>query len=387
MNNQTTPVQIIERPPAKSAYLRRRHWWIVFSFFIFVAAPMAGSAIYLWLVAHDQYASSVGFSVRKEQSSPGLEIFGGITELAGSSSASDSDILYEFIKSQEMVSLVDREVNLVEIWSKPDYDPIFAYRIGGTIEDLQEQWEWLVNVSYDTTNSLLEVRALAFEPEDAEKITKAILEFSTSVINELSDIARSDTLRHTSEELEKSVEFLKGARQNVTEFRNRNQIVDPESDLQSQATVLGSLQGRLADSLIEVELLLGSTRDDDPRLEQGRRRVEVIRNQIEEERRKLGLGADGDGDGVFATIVGEYERLIVEREIAEQAYASSFVSHENSLAEARRQSRYLAAHIKPTLAQKSEYPRRWVTFSLISMFLFTIWSVFVLVFLILKDRR
>lgn len=374
------------RPPVGPARRRSRHKGVLLSFFLFVLAPALLSAGYLWIVAVDQYASTVGFSVRKEQTSPGIEFLGGITDLS-SSSASDSDILYKFIQSQELVDQLNEDIDLEGIWSFPENDPVFAFVPTGKIEDLLKHWHRMVQVDYDTSTSLLEIRVLAFKPEDARRISRAIFDRSSEMINELSDIARDDTLRYSRQELDETIEYLKATRQTVTEFRNRNQIVDPESDLQTQATLLGYLQSQLAETLIEVELLRGSTREDDPRLQQGRRRIDVIRDQIEEERQKLGFGTNASGEDVFANIVGEYERLIVEREIAEQAYASAFSAHEASLAEARRQSRYLAAHIKPTLAEKAEYPKRLTLLSLICLFTLTIWSIAVLVFFSLRDRR
>lgn len=373
-------------PPAGPSRMRKRHKGIIWSFVLFALLPALLCACYLWMIAEDQYASTVGFSVRKEQTSPAVEIFGGLTQIS-SSNSSDSDILYEFLQSQELVSQLQDEVDLATIWSRPEFDPVFAYRPDGTIEDLLDHWERMVQVTYDTTSGLLEIRVLAFRPEDATQIATALFDKSNILINELSDIAREDTLRSTRQDLDEAIEYLKETRETVTRFRNRNQLVDPEADLQTQATLLGSLQQGLAETLIEVELLRGETRANDPRLVQGLRRIEVIREQIEVERSKLGLGTNDSGDDAFAVIVGEYERLIVDREIAEQAYAAAFAEYERSLAEARRQSRYLAAHIKPTLAEKAEFPQRWIFFGIICVFLLTIWSIAVMVFFSVKDRR
>jgi capsular polysaccharide transport system permease protein len=363
-----------------------RHFAILASFVLFVLLPVSVAGIYLWARAADQYASTVGFSVRKEEASSAIELLGGITDLSGSSS-SDTDILYEFIQSQQLVAQIDQKIDLRKMWSKPENDPYFSYDASGTIEDLLDHWKSMVRISYDSGTGLMEIRSLAFDPDDAQKITTEVFEQSTAMINALSDVAREDTLRYTQQELDESVEQLKQARQVVTEFRNRNQLVDPEADLQSQATLLGSLQSQLAETLIEVEMLRGSTRADDPRLDQGSLRIEVIREQINEERKKLGFGSGEEGQTAFANIVGEYERLIVDREIAEATYAAARASHEASLAEARRQSRYLAAHVLPTRAEKSEYPERLVLLGLFSLFMVLIWSVCVLVYFSLKDRR
>ncbi len=61
--------------------------------------------------------------------------------------------------------------------------------------------------------------------------------------------------------MEESVERLKEAREAVTLFRNRNQIVDPAADLQSQMGILTSLQAELATTLIDLDILRQTTRE------------------------------------------------------------------------------------------------------------------------------
>lgn len=375
------------RPPAAPARPRRRHWLVLSTFLLCVVAPVAVAAWYLWSVADDQFASTVGFSVRKEETTSAVELLGGITELSGSSS-SDTDILYEFIQSQKLVSTLDAQLGLEEIWSKPVDDPVFAYDPEGTIEDLLSYWKRMVRVSYDTSGGLIEVRVLAFTAEDATRIAEGIFEESSKMINELSAIAREDAVSYARDELAASVERLKQAREAVTRFRNEKQIVDPTVDIQTQAGLLGTLQGQLAEALIEVDLLSDTARANDPRVAQAQRRVGVIQARIDEERRKLGISGDGsENREVFANIVGEYERLIVDREFAEQTYVSALAARDVAQAEALRKSRYLAAHVQPTLAERAEYPRREVMIGLFALFVFLVWAITLLVAYSLRDRR
>lgn len=349
-----------------------------------VVVPVAALAFYLWFVAANQFASTVGFSVRKEEVGSAVEILGGITELSGSSS-SDTDILYEYIQSQKMVSLLDEKLDLRSLWSKPEYDPVFAYDADGTIEDLIKYWERMVRIYYDSGSGLIEVRVLAFDAADAQAIAEGIFAESSDMINELSAVAREDAVRYARDELETAVERLKSAREAITRFRNDNRIVDPSVDLATQAGLLGTLQTQLAEALIDLDLLLATSQSADPRVVQAERRVEVIERRIEEERRKRGIS--GGSEETFSTLVGEYERLIVDREFAEQTYVSSLATRDASLAEARRQSRYLAAHIRPTLAERSLYPQRVTVLGLFALFMFMAWAIGTLVVYSLKDRR
>jgi capsular polysaccharide transport system permease protein len=111
----------------------------------------------------------------------------------------------------------------------------------------------------------------------------------------------------------------------------------------------------------------------------------VIEDRIAAERAVI--GANGTGGVAFADLVGEYERLQVDLEFAQQAYTTSLAAFDSARNEARRQSRYLAAHVRPTLAESSEYPDRIMQLATIAIFAFLIWSVLVLAVYSLRDRR
>lgn len=382
-------------PPVPPARLKRRHWVVAASFVLMVLLPVTASAWYLWTRAVDRYVSYIAFSVRTEETSSAFELLGGMAELSGSSSK-DTDILYQFIQSQELVARIDDAIDLRAIWSKPGYgwdeDPVFAYHPPGTIEDLTEYWNDMVSVYSDNGTGLLDLEVQAFTPEDAHLIAERIYAESSDMINELSAIARSDATRYAREELDQTIVTLKESREALTRFRNRTQIVDPTASIQGQMGLISSLQAQLAQTLIDLDLLRENVSENDPRIQQGERRVLAIERRIEEERRKLGIGtASADGEAApgsaFADLVGEYERLAVDREVAERSYTSALSTYESAIAEARRQSRYLAAHVKPTLAQAAVEPKRQTLVALIGIFCFLGWAMLVLTLTALRDRR
>ena len=363
-----------------------RHYAVLASFLLCVLLPLLVTGWYLYARAADQYASTVAFSVRTEEKSSALELLGGITELSGSSS-SDTDILYEYLQSQKLVADIQAAVDLRAVWSRPGSDPVFAFDATGTIEDLVDYWNRMVKIYYDDGAGLIEVRVLAFDPDDATRIAEALFAQSSEMINSLSTIAREDAIRYAREELDVAQERLRVARAEVTRFRNANQLVDPTVDLQTQAGLLGRLEAQLADALIELDLLALSTRADDPRVTTAQRRIEVIEERIAAERRKLGLAGDDGQADVYANLFGEYERLVVDREFAERSYISAQAAYDASLAEARRQSRYLAAYVRPTRAEDPRFPQRGMILGMSLLFLALLWSSIVLIFYAIKDRR
>lgn len=374
------------KPIAGPAKLERRHRGVMLSFLLLVLLPVAATAFYLWVVAKDQYASTVAFSIRKGELSSSLDLLGGQIAQLGGGGGAETDLLYEFIRSQELVADIDRELGLEEIYSAAwPWDPVFAYNPRGTIEDLVRHWKRKVQITYDTGNELMTLRVLAFEPDVAQSIAQEILDESTTMINALSDDAREDATRYAQEEVDRAIERLKDARSALTAFRLESQIVDPSADLQGQMGVLNSLQSQLADALVELDLLQGL--GNDPRIQQLERRIEVIEKRIAAEREKFGLGGQGPGGEDYVTIVAEFERLSVDREFAEETYRAALVNYDAALAEAKRKSFYLAAHIQPTRAERSDYPRRWTLLGLSSFFLLLAWSIGVLIYYSVRDRR
>ncbi|XDA98268.1 hypothetical protein AB1M95_19615 [Sulfitobacter sp. LCG007] len=370
---------------ARRARVRRRHMGTLLSFVLMVILPVGVVWWYLENRAADQYVSHVAFSVRKEESSSAMEILGGLSALT-STSSSDPDILYEYIQSQELVRRVNEDLDLVSLYTKPKDDFYFAYDPSGTIEDLTDYWTGMTKIYYDSTAGTIELRVLAFDPDDAQRIAQAVYEESSQMINELSSIARDDATSYAREELENAVERLKEARMAITSFRNQHQIVDPNADIEGQIGLVNTLNEQLAESLIELDLLKQTAQPNDPRLDQVNRKIEVINDRIVQERKKFGAMNTLDNQA-YSSIIGEYESLTVDREFAEQAYLAALSTFDTAQAEAQRKSRYLAAYIKPTKAQRSTYPE-WDTILIVTaLFALLTWASFVLMTYALRDRR
>jgi capsular polysaccharide transport system permease protein len=381
-----TKVKLITvAPAARPARMLRRHRIAIASFVLCVLLPVLGVGVYLYNFAADQYASRVGFTVRTEETGSAMEVLGGLTSLS-SASSSDTDILYKFIQSQELVRAIDETLDLKAIFRKPLNDPYFTLAADARIEDLVAYWKNMVRIYYDPGTGLMEIEVRAFDPLDAQIIATDLFTRSSAMINSLSAVARDDTTRYAREELDEAVARLKDARQALTQFRNATQIVDPMVDIQGQMGLLTSLNAQLATDLIELDILTETAGDSDPRVEQTRRKIDKIEKRIAQEREKLGE-TDGQNGRTYADLVGTFESLQVDREFAERAYVSALSAYDTAVAEARRQSRYLAAYVNPTLAETPLYPQRAVLLLVASFLLFGVWSIAVLIYYSLHDRR
>lgn len=389
--NQPKPAPaIIEVAPiAAPARMRRRHWGVLFSFFLLVIGPVVVSGWYLWTQAKVQYASTVGFTIRQEESGSASDLIGGVaSSLGGVSTQKDADILYAYMQSQDLVSRIDERLDLRGHYSAPwDDDKVFAIWPDATIEDLTWYWSRIARIAYDATSGLIDVQIVAFDPEMAHDVAVTVLDESQRLINDLNAQARADTMRYAEEDLEEALIRLKGAREALTVFRTRTQIVDPQTDIQGRMGVVNTLQQQLAAALIERDLLAERTNASDPRVTQAERRIEVIRARIAEERQNFASGEESIEGDDYPTLLAEYEGLVVDREFAEESYRAALAALDVARANANRQSRYLAAYIQPTIPQTAEFPRRFVLMGLIALFSFLAWSIMALIYYSIRDSR
>ena len=361
------------------------------SFIILVIVPLGAVGFYLYRVSVDQYASTTGFTVRQNESGAATDVLGGLAAFTGGggSGQADADILFEYIVSQELVQRLDARLDLVGHFSAPhDVDPVFALDPDTTIEGLVEHWQNVVRISYSQSSGLIELRVLAFEPEMARTIATAIIEESQNLVNALNSTAREDAMRFAEQDLQTALERLRTAREALTTFRTRTQIVDPESDLQGRMGVLNNLQQQLAEALIENDLLSENTANpNDPRLRQSAQRIDVIRERIALERQNF-TEADAEVGGEdYPTLIAEFEGLVVDREFAEESYRVALTALDIARTNSTRQSRYLAVFIQPTFPELAEFPRRDVAMGLTALFLLLAWSILALVYYSIRDRQ
>lgn len=367
------------------ARFRARHILVAFSFLVWVLAPVGITAAYLWGVAADKYASYAGFLVRSEQSSIGTtEGIGGILSIV-KGDGQETNILYKFIQSRSLVDRVNERVNLRDIWSKQPQDWVFSYNDGPNPEDLVRYWNQNVKIFYD--QGMLDLRVTAFDPVDAQLIAQTIIDESQSVINQLNSVARRDTLRYAEEDLNNSLHRLKEARAAVQAFRSQNNIVDPTAYVGGQEGVLTSLQQQLADAMVQLGMLKANAQSGDLRIAQAELRIEIINQQIDEERAKIGDESSSAQNSSTANIVSRYEILEVDRQYAESAYAVAKAAYDLARAQSDRQTLYLAQYVTPTIAVEAEYPQRLKILGLVGGFLMLTWLIGVMTYYSIRDRR
>lgn len=382
------PVTPPVRPPARPARMKRRHYGILVSFVAIVLLPFTLTLGYLYLIAQDQYASTAGFTIRTEETHSAGSLLGGIGMLLGGGNLSgNAPVLNAFIRSQDIVQRIQDRLDLIghyaEGWPR---DPLFSIWPDATIEDLTWFWNRMVIINFDAATGLMTIQVRARSPEMAQRIATAIIEESEQMINALNAQARRDSMASAERDLVIALERVRQAREAMAAFRARTQIVDPAADIQGRMGVINNLQQQLAQALVDHDLLLTTTSETDPRVRQAMRRIEVINERISEERRSFATQDTTVFGTEYPRLITQFESLRIDQEFAEETYRAALTALESARSNANRQTLYLATFIRPTLAQRAEYPERWLLSLLTLGFLILVWAAIILIYYSLRDR-
>jgi len=372
-------------PAAQKAVMHPRHWWLLALFLLTVVLPTAGYGWYLFTAAADQYQSDAGFSSRTETTPSPFDFLGAITG-GSSSSSSDMDIVFQFIRSQELMKRVDAKLNLRAIFSKPVHDPLMRFDPAGSNEDLLTYWQSMVVPNFDRSSGLMTLTVWAFDPKDAQNIATEVLAQSTTMINDLSKTAQADTTRYSQESLAKSEKRMATAQQALTNFRVTNGILDPAQQMSGTAQVVNTLVQQMASAQIDLDMLSGTVPDSDPRLGQLKRRIGVIQSRMAAEQSKVG-GLSDPGAPNYAKLLADYQNLLMEQDFAQKAYLTALGAYDQAVSEAQHQTRYLATYLQPTLAQTSTAPQRVLRTLLAALVGLLTWSIGAMIYYALRDRR
>ncbi|QDL91223.1 sugar transporter [Paroceanicella profunda] len=385
---QPLPVIEVPRLPETEelrARPRMRHWVILVSFVFLVLLPCALWNWYLQTRAADEYVSHASFTVRNNDPLASTDLLSQLVSPT-TAEASDSTILYSYILSQEMVEKVSRELDLRKMWNRPEGDWLYTLGDDTSVEALQSYWHSMVNLTYEQNQGIIGLDVRAFTPQDARAIALSILHYSDLLVNRLSEAAQEDAVRYARNDLNDARERLDALRERIRKFRIDNRLIAPEIEATQQFALLTTLQQMQTNEILNRAQLLDTTRQNDPRLATADRRIAAIGEQIAKERTRLG-SAETTDDRDLAALLYRWEELRTDLEFSGKAYLNAQASYLLARSEARRQTRYLATHIQPTMPETPTYPQRVILGLLVSFLILVGWLVSVFVYYNVRDRR
>jgi capsular polysaccharide transport system permease protein len=319
-------------------------------------SPALLAAVYYGLFASNIYVSEASFVLRSSTRTSVASGLAGFLKFVGISNSQDETYaVHEFMTSRDALEQLSRSIDLRAIYGRSDVDALSRFPnvfYGPTDEDFARYMQRRIMVHLDPNTGLSTLKVQAFTPEDARDVAVRLLELSENTVNDLNERIRRDAIRVGEEEVQRAKESLQQAQLDLTNFRNRELVIDP-----NQSSILVTqLIAKLSEQLTRIETEAAETlanSPDAPQVLTLQRRAAAFREQIALQRERFTDASDG-----LAGKIEQFERLRLEQEVAMKVLSSAIVSLEDARNEARRKQLYLERIAAPQLPDKAVEPER-----------------------------
>lgn len=322
------------------------------------AAPAVLATVYYGLIASDRYVSEAVFVVRGVSSRrpTGLDM---LFQTFGISRAiDDTNVVQHYMLSRDAVRTLEARLPLREIFSSRRGDVFARYPYFWQVfrrdafERLYDYYLDHVTVIQDHSRGITTLKVISFDASDSKRIATTLLQLAEEMVNRMNERAQNDAVHSAQMEVDRAEKRLIQAQLDLTSFRNRELLIDPSHNSVSVLETITNLSTQLSHTLALIEET-AKTAPDNPALDIRRAKTAALQKQIQKERGKI-----AGEDGALAPKVADYERLALNRELAERSLAAATTSLGAARQEARRQQIYLEEIVLPSLADEASEPRR-----------------------------
>jgi capsular polysaccharide transport system permease protein len=322
---------------------------------LMVVLPTLMAVVYFGLIASARYETEAKFVVRGPSAVATSQIASLVLGSSIVRSADDAYVVHEYIASRDAMKLLVVTDSLLDVFGRPEVDFFSRYPgwfIATNEERLFQHYLKLVSVSFDQTTGISTLKVQAFRPEDAQRIANALLRESEKMVNKLNERSQQDAIKSATREVEESKRRALAALERVTDFRNRESVLDPSRMSASVLDTVSRLSLEQALTSAQLAEMLKSSAQN-PQVPSLRLRITALEDQINKERRQL-----AGGEASMAPRIAEYERLMLEREFAERTFMSALNTVEAAQVNVLRQRLYLERISSPAVPDYAAYPYR-----------------------------
>lgn len=336
---------------------QRKQRWVALQMFICIALPTLLAGIYYGMFASGRYVSETYLMVSTSAPPSAGGGGGGLLESlamgGGANMISETFMLYEYIKSPDIVEKLDETLDLRSLYGAPEIDVISRLPEDASREEFIEYVLDHIRVVGDPERPVLKVAVEAYTAEQANRILTHLFLFSEDMLNNAFERKRRDTISFARDELKDAEQRLAIARDKLTAFRQKYGELDPLQGAQMTSGIVGSIAQQLTTDRVKLEGMLSYFKPDSPQVMTQKAVIGALERELELQRETL----TGAGDGsTYTKLLTEYQNLSIEEEFAVNAYTSALSFLKLSRNEAQRQQSYVSAFMPPTLPEKASLP-------------------------------
>ncbi|WP_175720816.1 hypothetical protein [Burkholderia anthina] len=327
-------------------------------FLITVVIPTGIAIIYFGIIASDEYTSVSSFLIRSPQQAS-VSGLGGLLKGVGGISQPEGSAytVQKYILSRDAMMVLNKEQKIKSEFQSGSIDLINRFSVFGLNDSLEEFYLYygkkIVDAKVDADSPIVTLSTNAYDAHLAWSMNKRLLELSERIVNQMNARARADLINTAQHDVDVAKESDRVATLALARYRNNAGVIDPER----QSTIPLQQVGKLQDDLIATRVQIAQMErlsPANPGLPTLRDRAKLLQQAIDQ----VSQHVAGSPGGSLASKAAEFQRLTLEKDVADKILAGAITLLDQARVEAERKQLYLERISEPSLPDQAMNPRR-----------------------------
>ncbi|PSS59514.1 hypothetical protein C6558_37930 [Ensifer sp. NM-2] len=356
-----------------------------------VLFPSLVVLLYYLFVASDVYVSEVKLTVRESYDSDSVSnpvgsnalssIVGKLGIRGSGSTAQDSMIILDYLKSRSVIADIGGRVTLEKIYAHSDVDMFSRLGASRDMEELWAYWKEHVTTYVDTASNILTLRVRAFRANDAHWLAEELTRQSEVLINRISQRNREDALTRARGEVDRSMSELAAVRSDIVSFQRKNNALDPQATAKQIMELISNLTLKRIELESEISASQRVGASDRPGDKYQKSVLNVINEQISDLQSRLASSSSQS----LSDQLKDFELLKLKEQFAAQLYGISRSSFEEARRNLNNQQLYVVVIVPSMRPDLALYPKPVEEAAVVFLGLLIVWSIGFLLFATIRD--
>lgn len=350
---------------------------------LFLLLPITAAAVYWGKIATERYVSTSKLVVQKNGSSghQGNELSALIG--IGSGSANDALMVKEYMISRAMLHKLNEFLQLRDHYSDENLDLLSRFSASASEEDLYDYYRQHIRVDYDEASSIIDLQFEAFNAETAQKASQLLIMESELFLNDIGHNLAESQVDFAQNHLSQSRNRLKNAKRELLSFQNENGVVSPEDQSKLIGSIIGSLEGELADKQARLSTISTYLNPNSSEVRILKSQISALRAQVNKQQSKL----VGKANGPLNKLSAEYQDLLLEIGFSQDVYSTTLAAVETARIDASQKIKHLVVIEPPSLPDSAQHPKRLYNFVTTTVLIFLAYWIAKLSIATIKDHK
>lgn len=337
--------------------------------------------LYYAFIASDIYVSDAQVYVKSTEQTPvtaQVQFLGG-----GGGETKDALLVHAFLRSRDLLEILDREVNFSEHFTSGDYDFYSRLSDDASDEARLQYFRSRFGASINPDTGIINIAGRGFTPEFALRVVEVAIAASETFINDVGHKIAQEEITFVETELERARVAVGEAQAKLVDFQNENGLLSADATGESLQSLVLEMQNDLVRLKTEEKTLLSYLNPESAEVSAVRSRIDALTSQLLVERAKL-----ASKDGVSANDINAQARnLELELKFSTDLYKAALIGLERARIESFRKLKHLVVVQSPQMPDSALLPRKLYELMTLFVALSLAYGIITMILATIREHR